>query len=327
MNRSIFFLFVRRLFNSLVVLFITVTLLFFLLRVSPGGPAAKFTGPGLSPHFAEQMRESFSLNEPLAVQYAAFVKNLLGFNFGISYSFRLPVTDVILQYLPFTMVFALICIIVQTGTSLLLLLFTLRRRGGWADRLLSRVFTAAYSIPVFITGILLLYIFAFKLDLLPSSGIQSPGEFSSFTEKLFDMFTHMILPVAALAVPGTAMFYTYLRDNAESTYNKTFILYLRSMGLDEKSILRKHIIPNAAAPMISIAGIELGLLFSGAVITEIIFGLPGMGRLIMDAIFSRDYPLIIGCSFISGFLIIISNLLADYLNYKTDKRLAGELAS
>jgi ABC-type dipeptide/oligopeptide/nickel transport system permease component len=117
------------------------------------------------------------------------------------------------------------------------------------------------------------------------------------------------------------MFYKYLRDNLEETYQQPFITNLRASGYDEKVILKKHVLPNAVRPLISVAGVDLGILLGGALITEIIFGLPGMGRLMMNSIFERDYPLVIGCALIAGLLIIISNFLADLLKMKLDKRM------
>jgi len=117
------------------------------------------------------------------------------------------------------------------------------------------------------------------------------------------------------------MFYKYLRDSLEEVYQQNFILNLRASGYDEKIILIKHVMPNALQPLISIAGIELGILLGGALITEVIFGLPGMGRLMMDSIFSRDYPLVTGCAFTAGLLMIISNFIADLIKMKLDKRM------
>jgi len=130
----------------------------------------------------------------------------------------------------------------------------------------------------------------------------------------------MTLPLITLSIPGIAEFYKYLRDNFEEINNKSFVENLRAHGLRESEIIRKHIIPNSINPLISIAGVELGLLLGGALITEVIFALPGMGRLTVNAIFARDYPLIVGCTFVSGVLVIITNLLADVVKAKLDKR-------
>ena len=121
------------------------------------------------------------------------------------------------------------------------------------------------------------------------------------------------------------IFYKYLRDNFDSVSQKSFVVFLRTLGVNNNEILKKHIIPNAFGPLISVAGVQLGLLLSGALITEVIFGLPGMGRLAVNAILLRDYPLVVGCTFISGVLIILSNFLADLVKAKIDKRLVKEI--
>jgi peptide/nickel transport system permease protein len=124
-----------------------------------------------------------------------------------------------------------------------------------------------------------------------------------------------------LTLPGIAMFYRYINENMNEVLNQTFILNLNSSGIDEKVILRKHVIPNSLRPLISIAGVELGILLGGTLITEVIFSLPGMGRLAIDSILSRDYPVITGCVFVAGAMMILANFLADIAKLKIDKRL------
>ena len=143
----------------------------------------------------------------------------------------------------------------------------------------------------------------------------------NFAAQLFDYIIHLVLPVITLCIGGIAVYYRYLRDNLEEIYNKPFVLNLRASGVSEKEITLRHVIPNAVNPLITVTGIDLGLLLSGALITEVIFGLPGMGRLTVTAILTRDYPLVLGCSFIAGVFIIISNLAADIVKAKIDKRL------
>jgi peptide/nickel transport system permease protein len=131
----------------------------------------------------------------------------------------------------------------------------------------------------------------------------------------------MVLPLVTLSLPFIAEYYKYLRDNIEEVMSMPFIENLRANGLSENKIMWKHVMPNAISPLISIAGVEFGLLFSGALIVEVIFALPGMGRLTVEAIFSRDYPLIVGCTFFSGLLILFTNLVADVVKALIDKRL------
>ena len=312
----------KRIVSSLVVLFLLITFIFILLRVSPGDPSDKFISPELSPQLIAHVRDSFNLNSSILVQYEAFIVNLCKGDFGISYSYRMPVLSVIIDYLRFTLIFSLVSFAIQIGLGFLLAIISFQKVNGFIDKMFSKLSLVVYAIPSFVIGVFLIYIFSATLNILPSSGLRSFDSADySFFQSFFDYARHMILPLATLSLGGIAVFYKYLRDNLEDTYNKPFIMNLRANGLDERTILLKHIIPNAMGPLIAVAGVELGLLFGGALITEVIFGLPGMGRLTINAIFSRDYPLVIGCTFVSGVLVILSNFIADLLKAKIDKRL------
>ena len=299
-----------------------VCFIFILLRISPGDPSLKFVSPELSPGLAQKVKESFGLNKPVFTQFIQFISNIFSGNFGVSYDFRKPVVEVIKNYLLFTVTFSLISFIIQLTVSYFLALLSIKKMNGFIDRLLGKTSLILYAIPSFVVGVFLIFIFSEKLKLLPASGlISNNAESLSGGEKFMDYILHLILPLITLSLGGIAVFYKYLRDNLDEVFNKPFVLNLYGYGLSKKEITKKHVIPGAVSPLISIAGVELGILFSGALITEVIFGLPGMGRLTVNAIFSRDYPLVIGCTFVSGVLIIISNFLADMLKAKLDKRL------
>ena len=230
--------------------------------------------------------------------------------------------SVIKEYLPFTIIFASISFIIQVLTGFLLALITVKKRNGFLDRTVSKISLAVYATPSFVIGVILIFIFSEKINLFPSSGLRSFDASSfSFFQSFADYFNHLALPIITLSLPGIAIFYKYLRDNFEGVYSKQFIINLRALGFTEKEITKKHVVPNAINPLISVAGIELGILFSGALITEVIFALPGMGRLTINAILTRDYPLVLGCSLVAGILIIMSNLAADIIRANLDKRL------
>lgn len=326
MKNSVSKILLFRLISSVVILFLLISSIFILLRIAPGDPALKFISPELSSTLADKVRESFNLNSSLLDQYLSFVKNLLVGNFGISYNYRAPVVSVIKDYLFFTIIFSLICFIIQITASYFLAVAAYRRKGGFIDKFLSGSSLVVYSIPSFVTAIILIYIFSVSFQLLPSSDLRSI-DFNdlNFFGKLFDYIRHLLLPVLALSLGGIVVFYKYLRENLDSTGRRSFVLYLRTLGVDENTILKKHIIPNALGPFISAAGVELGILLGGALITEVIFGLPGMGRLTVNAILLRDYPLVVGCTFASGVLVILSNFIADIVKVKIDRRLAGEI--
>ncbi len=306
----------------MLILFFLISFLFFLLRISPGGPEQKYISPQLKPELIEKVRESFNLDKPLIEQYSAFLVNSIEGNFGVSYNYREPVFKVIMNYLPFTLVFALIVVIVQLILSFWFSFIAVGNLNSSTDKAISRFTLLLYSIPTFVAGVFLIYIFSEKIDLFPSAGLKSIDHREmNLASQIWDYTLHLVLPVITLSLGGIAVYYRYLRDNLEEIYNKPFILNLKASGISENKITLRHVIPNALNPLITVAGIDLGLLLSGALITEVIFGLPGMGRLTVTAILTRDYPLVLGCTFTAGVFIVLTNLAADIIKAKIDKRL------
>jgi peptide/nickel transport system permease protein len=323
MSNEILTLLIKRIAVSFLALFLLVSFLFVLLRISPGNPAQKYISPNFSPELIHQIEKSFNLDKPIITQYKTFLINLSKGELGISYTYRQPVLSVIKEFFPFTLFLFSTAIIIQICLSIILALTAVKRINGKLDKFLSRFTLMLYSTPSFVIGVLLIYIFAEKLGLLPTSGLKSFGiEKLPLHLQLADYINHLILPLATITLGGIAVYYKYLRENLENIYDQTFVLNLRAHGYSEKTITLKHVLPNAVNPLISVAGVEIGMLFSGALITEVIFGLPGMGRLTVQAILSRDFPLVIGCAFTAGVFVIISNLAADLLKAKIDKRLA-----
>lgn len=317
---------INRVLTSLLVLFLLVTFVFVLIRLAPGDPSQKFLSPKLSPELSAQVQKSFGLDKPIYIQYFAFVSKILTGDFGVSYNYRQPVLKVVKDYFLFTLIFASISLAIQLFIALLLAKASFKNQGKVIDKFLSGLSVIIYSIPSFVVALVLIYIFAVKLNLLPTSGIGTIySDENNFLENVKDRITHLLLPLITLSIAGVVVFYKYLRDNLVSTSNQTFITNLRASGYSEKIIYSKHLLPNAIQPLISIVGVEFGLLLGGALITEVIFALPGMGRLTLQAILNRDFPLVIGCTLIAGIMIIVANLVADLIKIKTDKRLVKEL--
>jgi peptide/nickel transport system permease protein len=301
-------------------------MIFILLRISPGSFTQKFISPDLSPTLADQVKTSFGLNEPIPIQYKNFLTNLIRGDFGVSYSFREPVSTVIFRHLPLTAVIAFSSFLIQILIGILLASFVLKKSRIKFDKFFSSASIFVFALPSFVVGVFLLMIFSDLTGLFPSSGIKSfDFDQYNFIGKLLDYFHHLVLPVFTISLGGTALFYKYASDNMKEISTKYFITNLRANGVGEKTIILKHIIPNSISPLISAAGVELGILLGGTLITEVIFSLPGMGRLTVNAILQRDYPLVIGCVFISGVLIILSNFLADLIKGKMDKRMIKEM--
>ena len=322
MNKEIYKALLKRVVSSLITLFLLISFLFILIRLSPGDPTQKFLSAEFSPELMKKVISDFKLDQPLYEQYINFVVNIFQGDLGISYNYRLPVFNVIWQFLSFTLLFATLSFLIQMIVSFYLALKAIKNRGSTFDKTVSKLSVIIYATPAFVLGVFLIYVFSVKLNLFPSSGSKSLDYDSfSFLGKIGDYFWHLTLPIITLSSAGIAMFYKYLRDNLEETYQQPFVTNLRASGYDEKVILKKHILPNAIKPLISVAGVELGILLGGVLITEIIFGLPGMGRLMIDSIFSRDYPLIIGCTLTAALLMVLTNFIADLLKMKLDKRM------
>lgn len=322
MNKQFIKAFTKRIISSVITLFLLITFIFILVRISPGDPSQKFISAQFSPDLAQKVLNNFKLDQPILSQYINFVGNLLTGNFGVSYDYRIPVLSVVWQYLSFTLIFASLSFIIQIVVSFYLAIKTSQRAGSFFDKFISKSSLVVYATPAFVLGVFLIYLFSVQIDLFPSSGLKSLDFDSfSFLEKIGDYILHLVLPLITLSAAGIALFYKYLKDSLDEVSQQNFVLYLRSNGVDEKTIMKKHILPNAVRPLISVAGIEFGILLGGTLITEVIFGLPGMGRLTITSIFSRDYPLIIGCTFAAGALMILSNILADIIKIKIDKRM------
>jgi peptide/nickel transport system permease protein len=322
MNKDLLNALTKRIISSVATLLLLISFLFILIRLSPGDPTQKFLSADFSPELRQKVNASFKLDQPITEQYVNFLANIFQGDFGVSYDYRQPVFTVVWQFFSFTLVFATLSFLIQIILSYYLALKSIRKNGGGFDKFLSKSSLVVYATPSFVLGVFLIFIFSAKINLFPSSGLKSLDFDSfSFLGQIWDYIVHLVLPLITLSLAGIAMFYKYLRDNLEEVYQQNFILNLRASGFDEKIILKKHVLPNAVRPLISIAGIELGILLGGTLITEVIFSLPGMGRLMMDSIFSRDYPLIVGCALTAGLLMIITNFAADLIKMKLDKRM------
>ena len=314
-------LFIRFL-SSVLTLFLLVSFLFIIIRLSPGDPTDKYISAKLGSELSERIAENFSLNQPVTDQYFSFVANVFSGNMGLSYNYRLPVFEVVWEYFSFTLVFASISFILQMSLSIWLALWVIKKRKKWLDKFVTNSSLFIYSIPAFVLGVALIYIFSVSMNLFPISGLKSLDyDNLSFFAKIIDKLNHLVLPLITLTAAGVALFYKYIKESMDDVLQQTFVTNLRASGVDENIILLKHVIPNALRPLISVAGVELGILLGGALITEVIFSLPGMGRLTVDSIFSRDYPLVIGSVFTAGAVMILANFLADIIKLRIDKRL------
>lgn len=312
----------RRVLGAIPLVFGVLTLTFFIIRLAPGDPASFFIQPGVSPKVAEQMREQYGLNDPLVVQYFKWLGNILQGDFGRSFSRHQPVFDVILEAVPITISLALIGITMQFIFGILLGVISAVKQGTKLDRTLTVSALFIYSMPEFWLSLMLIILFSLKLGWLPASNLNSIGADSLGTfDFILDRLKHLILPIFVLSLGGIAGLARYVRGQMLEVIRQDYIRTARAKGLNEKIVIFKHALRNALLPVVTILGGSLPALFSGALFIEVIFAIPGMGRIAVEAVFARDYPLIIANTFISGTLIVMGNLLADVLYGVVDPRI------
>ena len=313
----------RRLLVAIPLVFGVLTLTFFIIRLAPGDPAALFIQPGISPKVADQIREQYGLNDPLLIQYIKWLGSVLQGDFGRSFSrAQQPVFDVIAQALPVTITIALLTLVANFILGIFIGVISAVKKNSYLDRFLTVGALFFYSMPEFWFALMMIIIFALKLQIFPASGLNEIGAESYGPFRfLLDRLWHLVLPVTVLSINGAAGIARYVRGSMLEVIRQDYIRTARAKGLPEKVVIVRHALRNALLPVITLMGGSLPFIFSGALFIEVIFAFPGMGRVTVEAIFARDYPLIIANTFISGTLIIIGNLVADVLYAVVDPRI------
>ncbi|MDP3684361.1 MAG: ABC transporter permease, partial [Ignavibacteria bacterium] len=284
MKRSVLMLsFIKRAATSVLILFLTVSFLFVLVRIAPGDPSQKYLSPNLSPQLIEKVKSSFQLDKPISKQYISFLENAFAGDLGISYKYHRSVSEVIYEVLPFTFFFSMSAFTIQFVGGLLLAFWAFHHHKKLLDKFLSSGSIFLYAVPSFVSGVFLIYLFSVQLKLFPSSGVKTVGSLEeNFFLLAFDYLHHLFLPVVVLALTGLPVYFKYFRESFEENQQKLYTVYLRANGVSERRIYLRHIIPNSLNSIIAYAGVDLGILFSGALITEVVFSLPGMGRLAVN---------------------------------------------
>ena len=313
---------VKRLMSAVPLLFGLLTLTFFIIRLAPGDPAAFYIQGNVSPEYAENLRNTLGLNDPLPLQYVKWLKGMLSGELGFSFSMHAPVTEILLDTIPNTLLLTFFALLFNFVIGVGLGVMTALKRGQVTDHLVNIFALFVYSMPEFWLGLMLILGVSEQLGWLPVSGIHSPvAAYLSWPEYIWDLIQHMILPVFVLGVASAAATGRYMRGSLLEVVNQDYIRTARAKGLSEFQVIGKHALRNALIPIITLLGLSLPFLLGGAVIVETVFAWPGMGKLTIDAIFARDYPVIIGTTLISGVMVILGNLVADILYAIVDPRI------
>lgn len=303
MNRAI----IRRILLLIPILFAVITLVFSFLRMIPGDPVEAMLGEGARAADVEAMRRDLMLDQPLWKQYFHYLGGIFKGSLGESWSARLPVSSLIVSRLPATLELAAGGIFIALFIAIPLGIIAARFANSWIDHLTSVFAVAAGAMPHFWLAPLLVLFFSIRLGLLPVSGRGT--------------FAQWILPSLTLGLAMSAILVRMLRSSLLEELNSDYVRTARAKGLSLESTIRKHALKNAILPVLTILGLQFGSLLTGAIITETIFSWPGIGRLLIQAIYSRDYPLVQGCVLIFAFLYAFMNLLIDVIYSLIDPRI------
>jgi len=311
----------RRLAASLLLLLLVLTLAFFFLHLLPGDPVHLFEGQRLPLAQQRNMERIYGLDRPLPEQYLAWISSVARWDWGTSLSQQRPVSTVLREALPATADLALAALAVEYALALLLGIASARRRGSALDHAVRVVTLLLYSQPVFWLGLMAILLFSYVWPVLPAGHMRSvDADLMSPVGRLLDLARHLLLPALVIGLSTTGGTARYLRASLIEVMSQDYIRTARAKGLSERRVVWVHGLRNAVVPLIQVFAISLPLLLSGALIVEVVFSWPGLGRLTFLAISTRDYPLILGSTALSATLVILGNLVADVLHALVDPR-------
>ena len=295
----------RRLLATIPVLVIVAVLVFLMLRLTPGDPAAILAGDAANTDQIAKIREGLGLDRPLIVQFGIWAKSILSGDLGESFYFKMKVTSLIGQRLEATVSLATLTIIVAVLTAVPLGVLAAWRFGGWFDRMLMGFSVMGFSIPVFVLAYILIWIVSLKLGWLPVQG------YKPISDGFWPFLKHLILPSITLSVIYIALIARVTRASVLDALGEDYIRTARAKGLPESRVLIRHALANAAVPIVTVIGIGIALLVGGVVVTESVYAIPGLGRLTVDAVLARDFPTIQGVILFFSAVYVMINLLVD----------------
>ena len=298
---------IKRLISTIPVLIGISLLLFFMLRMLPGDPAQVLAGQMATPEEIENIRHQLGLDRPIYEQYAVFLSRLVRLDLGRSARTQNPVIDEVWARLPNTLTLSVVAIALACLFGIPAGIISAVRPYSWVDYLVTLSALFGISMPAFWLGLMLVVVFSVVLKWLPAGGTGS--------------WQHVILPSITLAALMIAFIARMTRSTLLETLSLDFTTTARSKGLPEKVVIIKHALRNALIPIITVVGLQFGFLLGGAVLTETVFAWPGLGRLIVDSILARDYPMIQGAILIFGLLYVFVNLIIDLIYAFVDPRI------
>lgn len=313
----------RRLAQAVPIVIGIVVLNFLLLRLAPGDAATVLAGEagGAPPEYVQLLRERFGLDQPVPVQLLIYLKNVLTLDLGYSFRHGMPVLSLILDRLWPTLLLMGASLLLSLGSGVLLGLLAASWVHSWRDNLISIAAVVAYATPLFWMGLMLILVFAIKLDWFPITGMEDVVAFNEGWDRVLDIAHHLVLPTLTLSLFYMALYTRLMRAALLDQRNMDYVTTARSKGLNERQITRRHVLRNAVLPVVTMAGVQVGSLLGGSVVVETVFAWPGLGTLAFQSLFARDYNLLLGIFFLSACLVVLVNLIVDLVYSALDPRI------
>ncbi len=321
----------RRVLGAVPLVVGVATVIFFILELAPGDPTARYIGPSVPPEAVDRIRANMGLDEPAPVRYVKWLAALARGDFGWSLGKNRPVSGLIAEILPNTLLLSGSALLLAFAVGMVIGVLQAMRHHSLLDEALGVVTLFFYSMPSFWLALMLILVFALHASVagwpvnFPASGMQSVDyAFLPPPEKILDRVRHLVLPVGTLTLVLSAGIARYARSSMLDVIRQDYIRTARAKGLPEWRVVLGHALRNALAPVITLLGLAIPILFSGTVFVEVVFGWPGMGQLVVEAVGQRDYPVVMAGSFVFACLVVAGNLLADVLYAVADPRVRYE---
>lgn len=309
--------------GALAVLIGVIVINFILIRLAPGDPALIMAGQAgaADEQYIEQLREQFGLNRPLPEQLARYLIQVVKLDLGFSPRQQRPVADLIFERLPATLLLTGTAFFIAVGLGVLLGTLAAGRVGTWVDSIITVLGLVMYATPLFWIGLIMIVLFSVHWELLPAFGMQTAGAGYTGFARVLDVARHLVMPAFSLGCFYLAVYTRLTRASVLEVQDQDYVTTARAKGLSEGRITFVHVLRNAILPVISYAGFQAGHLVGGAVVTETVFGWPGVGRLTFDALLQRDYNLLLGVFLITAAMVVIFNVITDIVYTLVDPRI------
>lgn len=305
----------KRVLAVIPVLLVVAVIVFMMLRLTPGDPAAIIAGDAATSQDIENIREKLGLDQPIAVQFGIWVGNMLTGDFGESFYYKRPVSSMIADRVGPTVGLAVLTLLITCLVAIPIGTLAAYKQGSWIDRIVMGVSVVGFSVPVFVIGYLMIYFLSVRLDWFPVQGYQP------LSEGLGGFLHRLILPSCALSVIFIALIARMTRTSVLEVLGEDYVRTARAKGLPEIKVLSRHALRTAAVPIVTVIGVAITVLISGVVVTESVFVIPGLGTLTVDAILGRDYPTVQALIMLFSVFYVLINLIIDVIYTLLDPRI------